>query len=106
MVYLLHFIDSQGHTLKLAGHASHYLGYTPDARPGHMNSRLVKHLCGRGARITRAVVQAGGSFLWVPLDPKGDRKLERKLKNRRNHRRLCPICKAEGRNLDHLDDCL
>jgi hypothetical protein len=106
MVYLLHFVDAKGHTLKLAGHASHYLGYTPDARPGYSNSRFQKHLTGRGAKITQAVVRAGGSFMWVPLDAKGDRKVEKKLKGQRNHKRFCPICRAEGRDLTHLDDCL
>lgn len=106
MVYLLHFIDRQGQTFRLAGHASHYIGYTPDSRPGPQNSRLAKHLTGRGAKITQAVLEAGATFLWVPLDPKGDRKLERKLKGQRNHKRFCPYCRAEGRNLDHLDRML
>lgn len=49
------------------------------------------HRSGLGAKILAACVREGINFtivrIWV-----GGRKLERQLKNRHNHARLCPLC--------------
>ena len=82
IVYLLHF-DTRG-----PGGAQHYLGFTED-----LEARLAAHRSGRGARLTSAIRRLGISFkvvqVWTPAT-KAD---ERKLKNRHQAARLCPICR-------------
>jgi hypothetical protein len=46
---------------------------------------------GNGARLTQVAKERGLSFVVVRIW-EGDRKLERKLKNRHDAPRLCPIC--------------
>lgn len=69
-------------------HAQHYLGWGR----GDAAHRIAQHIAGRGSKLTRAVVAAGISLALVRTW-EGDRKLERKLKNRKNARGLCPRCK-------------
>lgn len=80
MLYLLHFDQPYKQ-------ARHYLGYTKN-----LNQRLAHHVAGRGARLMDAVAKAGITFKIARTWPGGDRTLERKLKNRNNGPRLCPIC--------------
>lgn len=83
-VYLLHFERriSKRHTCQ------HYMGSTDD-----LEKRLALHRRGLGSNLTRVAKQRGIGFelarTWA-----GDRKMERKLKNRHGGPRLCPICKA------------
>lgn len=82
-VYLNHYIDP-------LYHSQHYMGSTIDLR-----RRLNEHWQGKAnCKISQAFYKKGIPFLlartWI-----GDRKLERKLKDRHNHRKLCPICKEE-----------
>lgn len=90
-VYLIHFDD------KLA-HAQHYLGFAEIP----VRRRLQRHLDGRGSRLIRAVVNAGITVrlgrVWTGPDVTRD--FERSLKNRRNARKLCPICRGEHDGLD------
>ena len=78
-VYLLHFD-------KPYKHARHYIGSTED-----LEARLALHRNGNGARLMTVIAKAGIGFqlarTWA-----GGRKLERKLKNRKNASKLCPIC--------------
>jgi hypothetical protein len=84
MIYLLHF-DRPLH------HARHYLGYAAD-----IDKRVARHWAGHGSRLVRAVMQAGiGVKVVCRWD--GDRHLERKLHNRKNSSRLCPICREARR---------
>lgn len=83
-VYLLHF-DRPYH------HAKHYLGFTP----GMIEDRVREHQCGRGARIIEVITNAGIS-LELARTWSGDRKLERRLKNRHETPRLCPLCRPES----------
>lgn len=80
-VYLLHF-----HTA--FGHARHYMGWS-----GSLQQRLWHHANGTGANLMKHVQRAGITWelarTWA-----GDRNLERKLKNRGGHARLCPVCAA------------
>jgi predicted GIY-YIG superfamily endonuclease len=90
VVYLLHFSQpiSPNHT------AQHYIGWAY-----HLGSRIQQHLKGKGARLTRVAVERGISFEIAATFP-GDRNYERLLKNRKNARKLCPICcKALGAQL-------
>jgi putative endonuclease len=83
-VYLLHFDRplSAGHT------AQHYLGWSK-----YLPARAIAHLRGRGARMTQVAVERGISFSIVRTW-QGDRHFERKLKNRKEGPRLCPICRT------------
>jgi hypothetical protein len=79
-IYLLHFERAYYH-------ARHYLGWTE----GEIEQRLDRHMIGTGARLISVVTEAGIGLevakLWA-----GTRALERRLKNRKNSPKLCPIC--------------
>lgn len=80
MIYLLHFD-------KPYRHSQHYLGYAEN-----FAARFKRHMEGRGARLMAAVAKAGIPVAVARKWPDGDRTLERKLHNRNNNARLCPIC--------------
>lgn len=80
VVYLLHFDE------KLADHAQHYIGFT-----SNLSERLKRHARGQGAAIVRAAHDEGIKITLVATWT-GNRSYERMLKNRKNARRLCPIC--------------
>jgi predicted GIY-YIG superfamily endonuclease len=89
-VYLLHFYNPiTGQSARLA-HAAHYMGMSED-----VSARLAEHGTPRGAKLTRAAHNAG--LCWVVAKTwVGGRRLERKLKSRKNApRQLCPICRGE-----------
>lgn len=81
-VYLLHFDEA-------LCHAQHYIGW---AKGSYMD-RVNVHLDGNGARIVAAAVARGIHVEVVKVWPGHDRDFERKLKNRKNARGLCPVCK-------------
>jgi hypothetical protein len=62
------------------------LGWSPEVQ-----ARVNAHLHGKGARLTEVVHDAGIGMMWVRTWEDGDRKLERKLKNRHSPQ-LCLIC--------------
>lgn len=82
-VYLIHF-DKKFH------HAQHYIGYTDI----NVLDRIARHLQGHGSRLLRAVTNAGIKIKLVRTWT-GNKTLERKLKNQKNAKRLCPICKGK-----------
>ena len=82
-IYLLHF-DEKLH------HAQHYIGYTED-----LNARMDRHMSGLVSKLVRAVVEAGITFKIAKVW-EGDRALERKLKNKKKARLLCPCCIGEN----------
>ena len=84
-VYLLHF-NTPYH------HARHYLGFAEDLR-----ARLVKHAIGRGARLMEVITSAGIEWQLARTWP-GDRRLERRLKKRKDAPRFCPLCAGEQAN--------
>ncbi len=81
-VYLLHF-------LKPYRHAKHYLGYSTN-----LDKRITDHLAGMGARLLEVVTDARIEWKLARTWP-GDRELERKLKNRKEAPKLCPICNGK-----------
>ena len=83
MIYLLHFKTP-------FKHAKHYLGFVQS--PEGLEARLKKHASGSGAKLMRAVSQAGIEFELARVWPDGDRTMERQLKNRNNTPTLCPCC--------------
>jgi predicted GIY-YIG superfamily endonuclease len=83
-VYLLHFHSRYYH-------AGHYCGAT-----ARLDARLLLHKMGRGAKLMKAIVEAGITFelarLWKVETWEEARELERKLKARHDGPSLCPIC--------------
>ena len=84
-VYLIHFNIAYKH-------ARHYLGYSSNP-----DKRITDHLAGMGARLMEVVTTAGIQWKLARTWP-GDRELERKLKNRKDAPRLCPICNPGAMN--------
>jgi len=66
-------------------HAQHYLGFTDD-----LDARTARHLNGFGGPHAAVFSELGISFT-IARTWNSDWKLERKLKNRKNGRKLCPI---------------
>lgn len=82
MIYLLHFD-------RPLSHAQHYLGFTE-----HLEARLALHAKPNGSsnhRLMQVIHEQGIGFVLARTWP-GDRTAERKLKRRKEGRRLCPIC--------------
>jgi hypothetical protein len=101
--YLLHFDQPIGNPQNRRAQAQHYLGHAD-----RLDRRALQHLTGRGAKITQALVARGIGFQIARTWP-GSRSFERKLKNRKNARKLCPICRAQppkGQFVMDLDDDL
>lgn len=81
MIYLLHY-DRPLH------HAQHYVGSCDDPQ------RIQDHGAGTSrARLPQVFCQLGVQFV-VARTWEGGRTGERKLKNRKNARVLCPICRT------------
>jgi predicted GIY-YIG superfamily endonuclease len=79
-VYLIHF-DEPLH------HARHYIGYACN-----VEGRLYYHRKGTGSKLLAACNRKGISYRIV-REWRGDRTLERKLKNYKKAPQLCPICR-------------
>jgi predicted GIY-YIG superfamily endonuclease len=77
-VYLIHFN-------KAYRHARHYIGFTTN-----LDKRITDHLCGMGARLMEVITNAGIEWR-VVRTCRGDRRLERRLKNWHNAALLCPL---------------
>ena len=83
-VYLIHMfglLGSDKHS------ANHYLGYATD-----VTERLRLHRAGLGARMLEVAAERGIRFEVVRIWQGGDRKLERRLKDRGHACELCPVC--------------
>jgi predicted GIY-YIG superfamily endonuclease len=80
-IYLLHFSEPYKH-------ARHYVGFTTN-----LEQRLDEHSKGHGARLLQVIIEAGLTFS-LTRTWQGTRKDERRIKNRKEAPRLCPICKA------------
>lgn len=85
-VYLLHSTVPVGVDVH---HAYHYVGYSQRAK---LWQRLAQHASGRGAKITCAYLEAGGTLWLVRLWPQNGRELERRLKREGHLSRHCPVC--------------
>lgn len=84
-VYLIH-LQRKHH------HASHYIGWSSD-----VDMRLEIHRKGKsGVALIRAVMKSGNSISVVRVWEGADRDFERKLKNRKKARLLCPICNPKS----------
>ena len=77
-IYLIHFD-------RPVAHAQHYLGWTSD-----LAERLRVHLSGQGSPLIRAARGHGEVRLvrtWL-----GSRSDERRMHNRHENPRMCPVC--------------
>lgn len=97
LCYLIHFERPIGNPDSPRGQAQHYLGYTGKES---LKARLARHKSGNGARIMAVVSERGIPWQVARTWSHGTRALERRLKNRHNAPRLCPICRGEKRD-DH-----
>ena len=93
MVYLIHFDEPYPRDKRAS--VQHYLGFALDKHT--FKRRIEHHRKGSGARLMAAVSAAGIGFTVARTWPKGDRTEERRLKNRRNGPKLCPICSEQRR---------
>lgn len=95
MVYLFHFNQriSHNHTTQ------HYIGF------GETYARIAVQRKGgpNAARLLQVARERGIGFQVVRIWQDGDRTLERQLKNRKNAKRLCPICAALAKLNAELD---
>lgn len=71
---------------KLA-HSQYYIGWCK----GDPRRRLDMHRAGTGSKFLAAAMEAGIEFHIVRTWRRVDRNFERKLKNRKNAKQLCPI---------------
>lgn len=83
-IYLIHFNTAYKH-------ARHYIGSAKSVK-----ERLERHRKGKGARLMEVIAAANIGFV-LARTWKGGKKEERKLKNRKNAPRLCPICQGRQR---------
>lgn len=81
-VYLLH-LDKP---LPNSPHNRHYIGWCKD-----LAVRVQAHQTGHGSRFMAVAKGAGIGFV-IARVWRGDRRFERKLKDRKNAPRLCPLC--------------
>lgn len=88
MIYLIHFD-------KPLAHARHYIGMV--ASHEHLERRMHQHRTGRGAKLLDACNRAGIPYR-VVRTMNGGRLRERRLKNRKNGPKLCPICNPDLNN--------
>lgn len=81
VVYLIHFDTPYKH-------AQHYLGFTQN-----LIQRIAEHKQGtkKASRLMQVIRENNINWdcvrVWY-----GDRNFERKLKNQKNSRKLCPVC--------------
>lgn len=99
--YLLHFSKPytgirRNPNAKRVQTVSHYLGYAEH----DPYARIAQHQEGRGARLTQVVVHTGIELIPAQIWMSGTRKDERRLKNRKNAARFCPLCNPKV-NEDH-----
>ncbi len=90
MVYMLElsgFVGSEKHKAK------YYIGYTDNVR-----NRLQEHVSGEGSKMIRHALMNLGMKVRLVGVIEGDRKYERKLKNRKNNNRLVKLFKNEEEN--------
>jgi hypothetical protein len=101
--HLVHFSRPLGNMANVRGHATHYIGFTPDDGSGAgLSERVAEHLAGDGARITKAALAQGIEIELVACW-RAPLAFEKQLKRRKEAPRLCPICcKARGQKVRNV----
>jgi len=82
-VYLIHLETP-------IAHSRHYIGWSR-----YFKQRIRHHRNGTGARFLAEAVRRGINFDVARVWKNADGNFERKLKNRKNARLLCPACREE-----------
>jgi predicted GIY-YIG superfamily endonuclease len=77
-----------GHFNEAYKHARHYAGFTTQ-----LQQRLDEPANGQGARLIQVILEAGLTFK-LARTWQGTRTDERRIKNRKEAPRLCPVCKS------------
>ncbi len=103
-VYLLHMQQPLSRGVSPAGkplQAGHYIGFS---QRGELSARMAEHMSGQGARFTQVCLERGIAWQLARVweGPRADRRFERKLKNRKEAPRLCPICNPHALNCAQL----
>ncbi len=103
-VYLLHLQQPLSRGVSPTGkplQAGHYIGFS---ERDELSERMAEHMSGRGSKMLAAAVQRG--IAWqiarVWKGRRADRCFERRLKNRKEAPRLCPICNPNALNWAQL----
>lgn len=87
-IYLLHFDPPGPNNLR------HYIGACYE---GNLEARLARHARLGGSQTVARALKARSTFLVVRLIHGQDWATERRLKNARSHRRMCPLCTPDLR---------
>lgn len=85
-VYLLHFSSPYKH-------AKHYVGWSKA-----IDKRINHHKHGTGARLPKAVIDAGLDLIIARVWEGQDKIFERRVHNYKKSYKLCPICSGEIAN--------
>ena len=91
-VYLLHFEEKYGH-------CQHYLGW---ASKGGLKNRIQQHRDGIGSKLTIAFYDAGIPFRVARVWRHATKLQEKRIRDKANNPKLCPICAKEGREVTPL----
>lgn len=86
-VYLIHLDEK-------ISNSQHYIGWTESEKT--LSARIAHHKNGSGARFLRAANDMGIEYEVVRTWKDGNKRFERRLKNRKNAKLLCPICNKES----------
>lgn len=96
LLYLLHF------DRPVSG-KSHYCGSCEDDQ---LQTRLRRHQCGTGSKLTRRVHQAQVGFSLAMVKKISSRTDEKQWKKAKRYRADCSICANAGAIPDLFPDCL
>jgi predicted GIY-YIG superfamily endonuclease len=88
-VYLIHF--SEPYITATGRKVWHYIGWAKN-----LMARLSHHRKGTGARFLKAVNERGIHYEIVKVWEDETKEFERLLKNRKNAKCLCPVCRGEA----------
>lgn len=102
-VYLLHLNQPLPRGVSPTGkplQAAHYIGYADD-----LEGRLHHHRQGTGARFTQVCCERGIDWTVARTwdGEQADRTFERRLKNGKDAKRLCPLCNSNALNCMTLE---
>ena len=103
-VYLIHLAQPMSRGVNGRGealYAQHYIGYTRS-----VDRRMMEHASGRGARFLEVCRERGIPFEVVRTWEGADRCFERRLKNGKDSKRLCPVCNPNAQNCMKLETVL
>lgn len=109
-IYIGHFGEKIGNPRDPRFQAQHYVGFAEPSRKvgtryiSGFEARVQEHLEGRGAKITRYVVQRGIPIVFFQIKKRATREDERRIKNGGHYDKLCPVCQSLRENPAGLDE--